>query len=381
MIFVLGALAAVVAGSAVYGVLVLVAARNYICEPGPGKASLGLPRDPISVLKPLFGADEGLRDNLRTFFEQDYRNYEILMAVPSEAAPEAEIARRVMREFPSIPAKIVVTGPSPRPNGKVFALERLLPEAHAGILVMSDSDIRVTPAMLGAIAAEMQDPAVGLITCPYRAIAGASFWSRLEASGMNSEFLGGVLVARLLNGMDFALGCTIAIRREALDRIGGFGTLRDYLAEDFMMGKLMGESGKRVILSSYVIEHRIGSQAFRANMNHRLRWARSTRRSRPAGYAGEIFTRPLIPGLMLAALFPRWWPLAAIAIPLRLAGAAVLAGSILKLRLNAEFWLLIPIQDLVSLLCWLAGFFGRTILWRGRRLAIQPDGKFTEYRT
>ncbi|MDQ6706237.1 MAG: glycosyltransferase, partial [Acidobacteriota bacterium] len=225
-------------------------------------------------------------------------------------------------------------------------------------------------------AAEMRDAGAGLITCPYRAVAGASFWSRLEASGMNTEFLGGVLVARLLNGMDFALGCTLAIRRETLDRIGGFDTLRDYLAEDFMMGKLVRESGERVILSSYVIEHRIGSQAFRANMNHRLRWARSTRRSRPAGYAGEIFTRPLVPALMLAVLFPRWWPLAAIAILLRLAGAAVLAGPVLKLPIDTEFWLLIPIEDLVSFLCWLAGFFGRTILWRGRRLAIQADGKF-----
>lgn len=376
MIIVLAALAVLVAGSAVYGMLVLFAARNYVGERGPS-ACRG--PDLISVLKPLFGADDGLRENLRAFFAQDYSNYEVLMAVPFESAPEAEIARQVMREFPSIPATIAVTGPSPRPNGKVFALERLMPEARAEILVMSDSDIRVTPQMLSAVAAEMRDAAVGLITCPYRAVAGASFWSRLEASGMNSEFLGGVLVARLLNGMDFALGCTIAVRREALDTIGGFNALRDYLAEDFMMGKLLAESGKRVILSSYVIEHRIGSQTFRANMNHRLRWARSTRRSRPAGYAGEIFTRPLIPALLLAALFPHWWPLAAITILLRFINAGILAGSILKCRLDAEFWLLIPIQDLVSFICWLAGFFGSTILWRGRRLAIKPDGKFSEF--
>ncbi|MGI8991573.1 MAG: glycosyltransferase [Bryobacteraceae bacterium] len=374
MIFVLAPLALLVAGSAVYGVLVLVAARNYLRE---RSSSICRRQDLISILKPLFGADDGLRENLRSFFSQDYSNFEVLIAVPSGAAPEAGIARQVMREFPSVPAKIVVTGPSPRPNGKVFALERLKPEAHAEILVMGDSDIRVTPRMLSAIAAEMQDASASLVTCPYRAIAGASFWSRLEAAGMNSEFLGGVLAARLLNGMDFALGCTIAVRREALDLIGGFDALRDYLAEDFMMGKLVAESGARVILSSYVIEHRIGSQAFRANMNHRLRWARSTRRSRPAGYAGEIFTRPLVPALILAALFPRWWPLAGIAILLRLSNAAALAGSVLKVRLDAEFWLLLPIQDLVSFPCWVAGFFGSTTLWRGRRLKIQKDGKFS----
>ena len=361
-----------VAGSIVYCVLILLAARSYLNSRPP--ALSGLP--PITVMKPLFGADEGLHENLQGVFQQDYPDYQILMAVNSEEAPETAIARETVREFPDVQATIIATGPSPRPNGKVFALEHLMTEARHSILVMSDSDIRVTPDMLRVLAAEMQDPGVDLVTCPYRAIAGASFWSRLETVGMNAEFLGGVLVARYLNGMDFALGCTLAIRREALERIGGWQILRDYLAEDFMMGKLVAESGKRVILSSYVIEHRIGSQSFRANLEHRLRWARSTRRSRPWGYAGEIFTRTLVLALLLACVFPSWWPLSAVAILLRLIVAWVLAGPVLKARTNREFWLLLPIQDVLSFLCWVGGFFGNTILWRGRRLTVQPDGKF-----
>ena len=365
-------LVVLVAGSIVYCILTLLAARNYLNSRAP--ALIGPP--PVTVMKPLFGADEGLSENLRGFFMQDYPDYQILMAVKNEDAPEADIARQMMREFPAVHAAIIATGPSPLPNGKVFALERLLPEARHSILVMSDSDIRVTPDLLRVLAAEMQDPGVDLVTCPYRAIAGASFWSRLEAIGMNAEFLGGVLVARYLNGMDFALGCTLAIRRETLERIGGWQILRDYLAEDFMMGKLVAQSGKRVVLSSYVIEHRIGSQSFRANLEHRLRWARSTRRSRPWGYGGEIFTRTLVVALLLACAFPIWWPLSAVAILFRFLVAWLLAGPVLKCRKGPEFWLLLPIQDVVSFLCWMGGFFGNTILWRGRRLTVQPDGKF-----
>src|SRR5581483_8979322 len=139
-------------------------------------------------------------------------------------------------------------------NAKVFSLDRMLSEARYDLLVMSDSDIRVTPEMLLVIAAEFQDESVGLATCPYRAVPGWSFWSTLEAIGLNTEFLGGILVARMLEGMKFAVGPTIAARRRTLSRIGAFDSVKDYLAEDFVMGKLAAEAGEGVILSSYVIE-------------------------------------------------------------------------------------------------------------------------------
>ena len=173
---------------------------------------------------------------------------------------------------------------------------------------MADSDIRVTPDMLATMAAEFGDPALGLSTCPYRAAPGRSIWSTLEAVGLNTEFIGGVLVARMLDGMKFALGPTITARRETIAKIGGFDAVKDFLAEDFVMGKLAAEHGYGVILSSYVIEHRIGSQGFVANVKHRLRWNRSTRRSRPWGYVGQLFTNPLPLALLLWAAAPEWWP-------------------------------------------------------------------------
>lgn len=364
--------AALVCGSIVYCFLTMVAARNYLRVPPLRRGS----REPVSILKPLYGSDEGLEENLRSFFRQDYPNFEILMTVRSENDAEALTARRVMREFPEIPARLVVTGDSPRPNGKVFSLQRMLPYARYNILLMADSDIRVTPEMTRVIVAEMHDPAVALVTCPYRAVAGKTLWSRMEAVGMNTEFLGGVLVARLLDGMNFALGCTLAVRREALELIGGMAALQNYLAEDFMMGKLVAEKSGAVILSSYVIQHCIGGQGFWKNFRHRLRWARSTRRSRPWGYVGQVFTNPLPLAVLLLACQPAWWPLAAAAVVLRAAVAWALAGQVLGDPLTAREWYLVPVQDMASFITWVWGFFGSTVEWRGRRHQVLPNGMF-----
>ncbi len=205
---------------------------------------------------------------------------------------------------------------------------------------------------------------------------GNSFWSTLEAIGLNTEFLAGVLVARMVDGMNFALGPTIAARRETLERIGGFERLKDYLAEDFVMGRLAAESGADVILSSYVIEHRIGAQRFAPNVRHRLRWNRSTRRSRPWGYVGQVFTNPLPLALLVWVARPESWPLLVIAAAFRCAAAWATSQWILRDPLTRERWYLVPLQDLASFLMWVAGFFGKTILWRGRRYALLADGRF-----
>ena len=175
---------------------------------------------------------------------------------------------------------------------------------------MSDSDIRVTSDFLGTIAAEFQDPRLGVSSCPYRAVPGRSFWSILEAIGMNTEFLSGVIVARMLEGVKFALGPTATARKQVLSDIGGWNRLKDYLAEDFVLGNFAAEKGWGVILSSYVIEHHIGSQPFLSNARHRLRWFRSTRRSRPSGYVGQLFTNPLPLALLFWIVQPEWWAVA-----------------------------------------------------------------------
>src|SRR5438128_1839411 len=232
---------------------------------------------------------------------------------------------------------------------------------------MGASDTRATPGMLSTLAAEFADPRVGVVTCPYRAVPGRGIWSTLEAIGMNTQFLGGVLVARMLEGMKFALGPTIAARKSVLDKMGGFDRLKDYLAEDFAMGKFASQLGYRVLLSSYVIEHHIGSSSFAVSMRHRLRWARSTRRSRPLGYIGEVFTMPLPAALLLFAMAPKAWPCAALAIVHRAVSAWACARGVLRDPLIVSRWWLLPVQDILAFLIWIAGFFGNRITWRGRR--------------
>ncbi len=362
-------LLALVTGSLVYCLLVVVAARRYLAV-RPSALATAIP---ISILKPLFGADEGLTENLRSFFTLDYRDFEILFAVRTEDDPAVAIVESLRREYPAVPSRILILGQPPYANAKVFSLDRMMAAARHDVLVMSDSDIRVTPDMLQVVAAEFQDPKLGVATCPYRAVSGRSVWSELEAVGMNTEFLGGVLVARMLEGMKFAVGPTIVARRQTLEQIGGFDRLKDYLAEDFVMGNFAVDAGWKVILSSYVIEHRIGSETLAVNAAHRLRWARSTRRSRPAGYVGQLFTNPLPLALLLLLLQPAWWPVFAITAVVRAAAAHATAVWILNERRRA--WL-IPLQDFLSFVFWIAGFFGNTIIWRGKKYYLQPDGRF-----
>jgi ceramide glucosyltransferase len=353
-------------------VLIIIAAVRYRAVHPP------VLRDPqpISILKPLAGVDEGLEENLRSFFDQRYDSFEILLAVRNPDDPAIAVAEGLRAGYPAVPSRLIVTGEPPYPNAKVFSLDRMLAAAAHDLLVMSDSDIRVRPDMLSTIAAEFQDPQLGLATCPYRATPGRSFWSTLEAVGLNTEFIGGVLVARMLDGMKFALGPTIAARRETLVRIGGFDAVKDYLAEDFVMGKLAAQRGYGVILSSYVIEHRIGSQAFAANLKHRLRWNRSTRRSRPWGYVGQVFTNPLPLAVLLWIVSPACWPLSLATLVLRAAAGWATGAHALSDPLVRRLWWLVPLQDLASFAVWGAGFFGNTILWRGRKYYLLPDGRF-----
>jgi ceramide glucosyltransferase len=369
-----GVLFLLLLGSLVYSVLQVVAAQKYLAVRLADLKSA----EPISILKPLAGLDLGLESNLRTFFEQDYPEFEILFAVRHENDPAAEVVARLQAEYPQVHSRLLVTGEPPYANAKVFSLDRMLSAAANDLVVMSDSDIRVTPNLLRTVAAEFHDQHLGVATCPYRAVAGRSLWSRLEAIGMNTDFWGGALVARMIEGMHFAVGPTIAARRHVLEAIGGFDRVKDYLAEDFVIGKFAAEQGHGVILSSYVIEHHIGSSTLAENFRHRLRWARSTRRSRPAGYVGQLFTMPLPLALLVCLVAPAWWPVLPITVVVRSVAAYMVSSRVLHARIN---WMLLPLEDILGFCFWLAGFVGNTITWRGRRYRLFSDGRFEVIRS
>ncbi|MBZ5592546.1 MAG: bacteriohopanetetrol glucosamine biosynthesis glycosyltransferase HpnI [Acidobacteriia bacterium] len=355
----------------VYCLLVIIAARRYLRQQTPRLESA----PPISVLTPLHGAEAGLEENLRSSFAQRYPQFELLFAFRQSDDPASAIVHRLMAEFPQVRARILITGEPPYPNAKVFSLHLMQAAAQFDLLVMKDSDVRTGPEMLERIASEFQDARVGMVTCPYLALAVRGFWWKLDALGMNTQFLGGVLVARMLEGMKFALGPAIAVRRSILAEMGGIETLNDYLAEDFVIGQTTDRLGHRVILSSYRIEHHIGGGSLRSNLLHRLRWVRSTRRSRPSGYVGELFTNPLPLALALCLWEPRLWPVALASALLRALAAWVSVHRVLRSRLTFVEWMCLPLQDLLSFVFWVAGFFGNTVLWRGRQYYLGRDGR------
>jgi len=370
-ILVTAVLSALVAGSMAYCALVIIAACRYLHHKTPNLESA----PPISVLTPLHGAETGLEENLRSSFTQRYPRFELLFAFRVPDDPASLVVRKLMGEYPHVPASVIITGEPPYPNAKVFSIHLMQTAARFDLLVMKDSDVRSGPDMLEGIAGEFQDPRVGMVTCPYIAIAERGFWWKLDALGMNTQFLGGVLVARMLEGMKFALGPAIAVRKSVLADMGGIETLNDYLAEDFVIGQMADRLGHRVILSSYRIEHHIGGGSFVSNMRHRLRWARSTRRSRPIGYVGELFTNPVPLALALWLWEPRLWPAAAAAVLLRAAAAWMSMHQVLRGRLTVIQWLCVPLQDVLSFFFWIAGFFGTTVVWRGRQYQLGRDGR------
>jgi ceramide glucosyltransferase len=359
-----------VSASVIYCVLAIVAAVRYRKSGAPPLREF----PPVSVLRPMAGDRDNTEAGLRTVFEQDYPDFEIILGASSPDDAAVPIALRLMAEHPEHAARLIFTGDSPHPNRKVWQLRALWEEARHETIVMADSDIRWAPDCLKMVVSELAQEGVGLVTCPYRAIAGPSRWSQMEALGLNVDFISGMLTARMLIGMDYAIGCTIATRRPEIDAIGGLQEVQPYLSEDFVIGNRMHASGRTVILSRSVIEHYIGNDPLRAVWKHRLRWARGSRRSRPLGYLGEVFTRPAVPAVALWILAPEWGALAALALAMRLALVWMGAVRVLADRDLRRRWWMLPAEDVAAFATWMLGFFGNKLVWRGNKLVIHRDG-------
>ena len=305
----------------------------------------------FSVLKPLAGDEPGLQENLRGFFQLDDPKYEPVFAARDVDDPALARAESLASLYPEVRSKALVAGEPPCPNAKVHSLGAMTSAAAGDVLVISDSDIRADPALLRELAAEFTDPAVGVVTCPYRAVPGRSPWSLLEALGMNSEFWSGVLAAQFLAPMDFAVGPTMAVRRTCLEAIGGWRAVEEHLAEDFQLGRLARRAGFDVRLGTQVVEHHIGSQGLGANFANPLPWAL------------------LAPGAVWS------WILAAACGALRALVLLAVGGLVLRDRLVVLRCWLVPVQDVLSLVLWAAGFFGDRIVWRGGTFQLMRDGR------
>lgn len=335
---------------------------------------------PVSILKPLRGTDRQMYESFRSHCVQDYPQYEIIFGVNDASDEAVAEVERLRDEFPGRDIRLLVCAEALGSNRKVSNLLPMMRAAKYGHIVINDSDIRVQRDYLRRMVAPMEDERVGLVTALYRAEAGHSLASRMEAVTIATDFAGGVLCAvELEGGLHFGLGSTLAFPRAAAEAIGGLEKLLDYLADDHELGRMISEAGYEVVLSGAVVETFLPEYSFRAMFQHQLRWARTMRDLRKWGYIGVLLTFGL-PWAMAAALCAGGaaWSLAllgTVAVA-RFASAYVLCGPILDDRQTlGDLWL-IPARDVVGVAIWFASFGGDTIVWRGEKFHLK-DGRLT----
>ncbi len=357
-----------------YYLLCLWSARNFLGERARAADSSASFTPPVSILKPLRGTDPEMYECLRSHCVQDYPEYQLIFGVSLAEDPAAELVKRLQQEFPQRGIRLVVCTERLGANTKVSNLAQMLPFARHAYLIVNDSDIRVEPDYLRRVLSPLSDAKVGMVTCLYRGMAGATLGSRLEAAGISTDFAAGVLAARQLEGIRFGMGSTLAFSQRALEAIGGFEPLVDYLADDFELGFRIARRGWEVRLSDVLVETYLPHYDLRGFLEHQLRWARTVRDSRPGGYSGMVLTFGL-PWALLTLLVSggaAWgWILFAATVSLRLGLAVTVGGVVLRDRqLFSNLWLL-PLRDLIALVVWAAAYAGHTIAWRGDQFILE----------
>jgi ceramide glucosyltransferase len=361
-------------GAAAYYVLAVVGAAKWGLGVGgwarQSVSGLGQ-RIPVSILKPVHGRDPGFFEAIRSHAEQDYPEFEILFGISKSNDPALEDIERLQREFPQLRIEVHVVS-TRAPNAKVGVLTELARHARYPLLVVNDSDITVPPGYLQTVTAPLADPAIGLVTCLYRARA-SSFPSRMEALGIATEFAPSVVVARLLGVAEFALGSTMVFRAETLRKLGGFESFADYLADDYQLGLRINRLGQRIVFAAPVVETNLGGQSWGDTWRHQLRWSRTIRVSRSGGYYGYAVTHATWWALVAAAAGAWRIGIAALAVRM-LAGILIGRGMLADRNVLRDCWL-IPFRDLFGFAVWTAGLFGRRVHWRGRSLLLAQDGR------
>ena len=371
--------------STVFLVLVIIAASRFKKHSEQYRQSAlsaslqALP--PVTIFKPVHGMEERLQQNLASFFEQEYPDYEIIIGARSADDPAIVLAGELQRQYPNVKSRIVTSGPPEWPNAKVFTLDKMIRLSSNDYFVISDSDVRVGPDFLRNVIPLLFDRKLGLVSCLYRGDPADDFWSSLEALGMSVEMPSGVVVADMLEGIRFALGPAVALRRDALDAIGGIATTADYYSDDYVLGNKIWAAGYKVIFCHYFIHHVLTPRPFVRTLGDQLRWMKSTRHSRPWGHIGSglTFAMPfgilgflsaaalgntsLGLGLLLAAYFNR------------LVQCLVVGWGLLKDPRALRLCWLYPLRDLQGFLVWAASFLSHTFYWRGEIYRFTDEGR------
>jgi ceramide glucosyltransferase len=364
--------------AAAYTMLTLVAGLAWNMRRRSGESRV-LP--PISILKPLCGAEPGLYEHLRSFCLQNCAEFQIVYGVRDSGDPACAVVRRLMAEFPHIPMELVINPELHGSNCKISNVMNMLPHARHAMLVIADSDAFVGSDYLTAVASPLLDERNGLVTCIYRGTPTPSIWSRLGAMYINEWYVPSVLLAWLFGHDRYVSGQTLCLRRETLAAIGGLAVLANHLADDYRLGELVRGLGLKIVLSSYVVKGQHHETDLHSLVRHELRWMSTIRVLRPNSFRFIFlgFSLPLaLAGIAAAALFPA--PLAPMPVAWALF-AATLIGRLMLHFLNrpddrntwADLWLL-PVRDVLILWVWCRTFFTSQVTWRGYEFDVDSDG-------
>jgi ceramide glucosyltransferase len=352
-----------------YGVLAYIAASMRIRSSRFTRT--GLP--PVTILKPLCGAEPETYECLRSFCDQTYPEFQVIFGVSDSTDPAVAIVERLQSEFPRRDLHLTIDRRQHGSSRKVSNLINMMPDARHDFLVLSDSDVRVKRDYLAKIVAPLLDGSVGIVTCAYRGCPRPGLWSLLGSLFINEWFMPSVRVAALAGSRSFAFGATIAIRRQVLASIGGFLSIANQLADDYRLGELTRRLGLRTVLSEVVVETCVAERSFGELVRHELRWLRTIRALRPVGY-GFSFVTFGVPVAILGAV---------------LAGGAAATLPMLAITALARILLhfatrrpgtslvqlaVLPVRDVLSLSLWAWSFVTRHVHWREDRYQVTRDG-------
>lgn len=329
---------------------------------------------PVSLLKPVHGVDFASYENYSSFCRQNYPDYEILFAVNDTGDEAVPLIHRLMAEFPRIRIRLLAGAEHLGANRKVNNLARLSREARHDILVLTDGDVRVGPDYLRAVVAPFAEEGIGAVTSFYRGVAQRNFGAELEAVGASSDFFAGVLVAELTEGVNFALGASIATTKKWLSKIGGFEPIAGMLADDYELGRRIAEAGGRILLSRETVWTMYPAQTGKSFWEHQVRWARTVRMCRPLSYFGLIFTLGLPWAVLAGLVAPTKW----------IAAGYLLAYFILRHImawtvgiwgigddvLRRKLWL-VAVRDAIYVAVWFASFVSNRIVWGGEEFTLE----------
>ena len=337
----------------------------------------------VTIFKPICGLEQGMDDNLRSFCEQDYPEYQIIFGLHGNDDDAIPVIRKIIEDYPQLDLEIIIDARLHGSNHKISNLINMFPAAKHEILVVSDSDMRVRKNYLHDVVAPFANAANGAVTCLYSGRTDDGVPSKLNAMFINEWFLPSVLISDALKDISYCLGATMAVRRKILTDFGGFEALANYLADDYMLGQMVSERGYKVHLSHSIVENLSYEPNYKSLFLHELRWARTLRAAEPLGYMGTFITDTLIVSsftAFFALLFTQHTFL-----PASILGITITARILLHLQVKSALELngtgsifLIPVRDVMSFIIRIVSYMGNSVEWRNHTFSVDDDGLMHE---